>query len=128
MKIFNIKVQKSYIISSILLLVIGCAVTASAWASLQADFTGRWKTNYGSLTLRQSADGSVSGQYNNGGTIGDINGSVSGNVLSGNWTENDGNGVVKFTLSDDGRSFKGRWSRHSGEGEPGGLWNGNKTR
>jgi hypothetical protein len=101
-------------------------VIPSISAAPSTGFTGKWKTNYGTMTLRQDDSGNVTGQYNNGGTIGDINGSVSSGVLTGTWTENGADGNLKFSLSADGSTFKGSWNRTSGKGEPGGVWNGTK--
>jgi hypothetical protein len=78
------------------------------------------------MFLRQADDGTITGQYNNGGTIGDIDGTVSNNVLNGTWKENGGGGNIKLTLAADGGSFSGSWSRTSGKGNPGGVWNGHK--
>lgn len=116
-----------YLAGSVLMLaVIGLAMVNDVAAALAATFTGRWKTNYGSMTLRQDNDGNVTGQYKNGSVIGDINGQVSGRVLIGTWTENSAHGDLKFTITADGYSFNGSWNRKSGEGEPGGVWNGTR--
>ncbi len=48
------------------------------------DVTGTWDTRWGTMTLRQSDDGQVTGTYDDGGTI---EGAVSGAVLTGYWTE-----------------------------------------
>lgn len=91
-----------------------------------ANFTGKWKTNYGTMTLRQTSDGSVTGQYDNAGTIGDIGGSASGAQLKGTWADASGKGRITFNLSADGNSFTGKWGRSEGKGEAGGDWNGQR--
>jgi MscS family membrane protein len=107
----------------IVTMVILSAGAVSSLGSVAPSFTGKWNTSYGTMTLRVDQD-VVTGQYDNGGTIGDINGNVQGNVLKGTWTDKSGNGYVKFTLSSDGHSFKGNWGRSKGDGNAGGEWNG----
>ncbi len=48
----------------------------------------------------------VSGSFGNGGSI---DGTVSGNTLSGTWSYNGGNGSFSATLAPDGQSFVGTW-------------------
>lgn len=125
----TLRKQRRYVISSLFLLAIFTSLASlpKISAAVFASFSGQWKTNYGTMFLRQGGDGKVTGQYNNGGTIGDIDGSVSNNVLTGTWTENQGNGQIKFVLANDGSSFTGSWNRAAGKGEPGGSWNGHRT-
>lgn len=121
--------KRRYMLGSMLAFgLLGLTKGVPVSAAIAGSFSGQWKTNYGTMTLRQDDNGNVTGQYNNGGTIGDINGSVSGSVLTGTWTENGAGGNLKFTITDGGGSFKGSWNRTSGKGEPGGVWNGTKTK
>jgi hypothetical protein len=78
----------------------------------------RWHTNFGEMVLEFSGD-RVSGEYEHDG--GRIEGILSGRVITGTWSEspsyappNDA-GQFEFTLSEDGRSFTGRW-RYDSEG------------
>ena len=48
----------------------------------------------------------VSGSFGNGGSI---DGTVSGNTLTGTWSYNGGNGSFSTTLAPDGQSFVGTW-------------------
>lgn len=54
---------------SVLLLVLLSSLVSDAFA--QPNFTGKWQTTYGVMTLRQTGDNRVTGQYDNGGTIGE---------------------------------------------------------
>jgi hypothetical protein len=75
-------------------------------------YQGKWDTKYGLLLLEES-EKKVDGSYSlNGGRI---RGTIRGNNLIGKWSQkpsysepNDA-GDVEFRLSDDGKSFKGRW-------------------
>jgi hypothetical protein len=90
-----------------------------------ANFAGQWNlttngTSTYALTLAQTGF-SVTGTY--AGSAGALSGTVSGNVLTGTWTEQVGRGNFAFTLSAGGNSFTGTWSCTSGcTGS--GNWNG----
>jgi len=73
-----------------------------------ATFAGSWVHNFGSMTLNQSG-ASVSGTYYNAfaDSNGTIDGTLSGNTLSGNWHINGGTGTIQWTLS--GQTFTGTW-------------------
>ncbi len=86
----------------------------NAWITVAAarGFQGSWTTNYGPMTLRIAGD-KVTGQYDNKGTVGDLRGTVNGNVVQGQWSDNQyGKGFFQFMLSPDGRSFSGNWTQH----------------
>jgi hypothetical protein len=75
--------------------------------------TGRWKTNWGEMTLTQTANNKVTGQYTHDN--GKIEGTIYGNSFSGRWSEsptyqdpNDG-GLVELNFRPDCMSFTGRW-------------------
>lgn len=79
--------------------------------AVAAGFQGSWKTNYGPMTIRV-VRGSVTGQYDYQGTIGDLRGIVDGHILQGRWSDNkSGKGSFQFVLSPDGRSFRGSWTQ-----------------
>jgi len=78
-------------------------------------WAGTWRSPEGTLRLSQTGD-HVSGTYdwNNGGVV---DGTVSGNILSGTWTDNNHNsGVLRLSLTSDQKSFSGTrtWNGRSG--------------
>ena len=81
-------------------------------------FTGTWSAEaQGSgytFVLNQNGN-TVSGNYSGGdGSNGQLNGSVSGNVLRFTWQQTDGvSGSGKFALSSDGNSFDGSYTRRA---------------
>jgi hypothetical protein len=97
-------------------------VTTGIWA-------GNWDSNWGDMALTQNGN-QVTGSYTH--DSGQIVGTISGNTLSGTWSEspsytppNDAGDFI-FTLSADGQSFTGDWRYDStGSWESGG-WTGNK--
>lgn len=78
---------------------------ATGWA-------GTWDTNWGTMVLTQTGD-QVSGTYT--WDSGQINGTISGNVLTGTWAEAptynppDDAGDVVLTISPDGQTLSGQW-------------------
>ena len=75
-------------------------------------WAGMWDTNFGTMTLTQTGT-TVSGSYTY--QDGKVDGTVSGNVLQGTWSEAPraslrDRGSFRFTLSADGRSFTGEWN------------------
>jgi hypothetical protein len=88
-------------------------------------WTGQWKTNWGDMTLTQTG-AKVTGTYTF--DSGKIEGTVSGNTLTGTWSESPSYapprdaGEVEFVMSADGKSFSGKW-RYGSEGDWGG-WDG----
>ncbi len=81
---------------------------------ITADFSGSWYSYWGSnpdarvpMNLVQNGV-EVVGSYEYQG--GRIEGTVTGNVLSGTWSQTNGsNGYVELTLNDNGTQFSGRW-------------------
>lgn len=76
------------------------------------DCTGRWKTNWGEMTLDHVGE-KVTGSYTH--DKGKIEGIMSGNSFSGTWSEapsyqgpNDA-GLVELNFKEDCKSFTGRW-------------------
>ena len=92
-------------------------------------WSGTWSTTFGTMVLSQTGS-NVSGSYTH--DSGQIVGTVSGNVLTGTWSEaptyspaNNDAGDVELTLSPDGNSFTGYW-RHGSSGGWYSYWNGTK--
>jgi hypothetical protein len=90
-------------------------------------FGGKWKTNWGAMTLSNGGSGSYTHDK------GKITGSVTGKTLKGTWSEapsysppNDAGDVV-FTLSNDGSSFSGRW-RYGSKGNWKSDWKGTRVK
>ena len=79
---------------------------------LSYEWSGTWSTTYGMMHLTQTGN-QVTGtyDYNNG----HITGTVSGDVLTGTWSEAptynvpDHAGDFQFTMSSDGKTFHGSW-------------------
>jgi hypothetical protein len=93
--------------------------------------TGKWKTNWGEMTLTQTADNKVTGQYTHDN--GKIEGTISGNSFSGRWSEsptyqdpNDG-GLVELEFKEDCLSFTGRWKYGTTGDWKENDWSGEKT-
>ncbi|MFI4974481.1 MAG: hypothetical protein ACHP84_08085 [Caulobacterales bacterium] len=95
-------------------------------------FAGTWDTTYNTMTLRQT-NAHVEGDYafDDGHIVGDQR----GRVLTGYWTQSTAGqscatsrmggqywGAVVFTLSPDGKSFRGRWGYCGGR--PTRAWSG----
>jgi beta-lactam-binding protein with PASTA domain len=90
-------------------------------------FDGRWQTNYGVMTLAQSGN-SVSGTYDWRDQNSSISGTVSGNVLSGSYSQpwhSDPrwqSGDVEFTLN--GEAWQATRCTDAYDGNCGGSWSG----
>ncbi len=86
---------------------------------------GEWSTNWGDMVLTQTGS-KVSGTYTH--DQGKISGTVSGNTLTGTWSESPSYsppgdaGEVELVMSEDGKSFTGKW-RYGSEGSWG-SWDG----
>jgi len=87
---------------------------------------GTWSTTYGMMIWTQTGN-QVSGNYEH--SNGHITGTVSGNVLTGTWSEApsyappDNAGDVQLTISPDGKTFTGGW-RFDSSGSWTMNWNG----
>ena len=88
---------------------------------------GEWDSNWGKMILTQNGS-IVTGTYTHDN--GRINGTISGNVFTGTWSEsasysppNDA-GDMELTMAADGKSFSGKW-RYGSEGSWG-NWEGGK--
>ena len=102
---------------------------ASPMAVGACDWTGTWNTVWGSLSSQmhlQQTGNRVTGTYE--WDNGKIEGLVSGNTLTGTWSEAPSHsppgdaGDFEFTISPDCSSFTGRWRYGSAGGW--GEWNG----
>lgn len=97
-------------------------------ADLPCLWMGTWQTNFGDVSLEQSGD-VVQGTYTH--SDGKISGQVKGKKLVGTWSElptynpPDDAGDFEFTMSEDCKSFQGRWRYGSAGGWN--TWNGKRT-
>ena len=108
-------------------------VFASKLTPTANTFSGTWTTKWstgGSATMTLTQSGSaVTGTYTH--DSGQIQGTVTGGVLSGTWSEaptrqpDADAGEITFTLSADGHSFTGAW--HYGSSGATYGWNGTCT-
>jgi hypothetical protein len=88
------------------------------------DFSGTYDTAYGPMTLTRTGN-TVRGNYGpeeveDSNTI---EGTVTGNVLTGRWRQPDSRGTFRFTLSKAGRGFTGTFTT-DGDRSGRGQWNG----
>jgi hypothetical protein len=118
-------------------LVAGCTIPGSASASkgspavvpAPTPWTGSWDSSWGVMELTQNGD-KVTGTYPH--DTGKITGTVSGNTLTGTWSESPSYSPPKdagdfvITLAGDGESFTGNWRYGSGTGKWDGTWNAKK--
>lgn len=117
-----------FIVVLILALCLGTGlspVQAAATDLGTYSWAGEWTTSWGDMTLTQTGS-KVTGTYTY--DQGKISGTVSGNILTGTWSEapsyappHDA-GEVEFVMSEDGKSFTGKW-RYGSEGDWG-NWDG----
>jgi hypothetical protein len=102
--------------------------TLNCGSAQTGGWAGTWDTSWGTMVLTQAGD-SVSGTYT--WDSGHIEGSVTGNVFSGLWSEApsynlpDDAGTVVLTLSPDGNSITGNW-RYGLSGAWDGSWTGTR--
>jgi len=107
-----------------------CARSITEPVPALTSFNGTWKTNWGTMDLRQGGL-SVSGAYTH--DKGKITGFVEGNVMTGTWSESPTYGPdhdagdLELVLSEDGQSFSGRW-RYGSKGGWSGSWNGTRVK
>jgi len=99
--------------------------TPAATPTAPCSWTGAWNTNFNEMRLTQAGN-SVTGDYDyDGGTI---TGTVSGDTLTGTWSEvpppSDAGGFV-FTMSPDCQSWSGTWGNGSDSGPA--SWQGTRA-
>lgn len=98
-------------------------------AAPAGDWTGHWDTNFGEMCLTQVGN-QVTGSYahDNGRFVG----TVSGNILTGTWSEEPSYkppkdaGDAELTLSADGSSLTGRWRYGSSGDWSNDSWDGER--
>jgi len=73
------------------------------------------------MNLQQNGP-SVSGTYKH--SDGRIEGTISGNTLTGTWTQSNGKGRIVFVFTPDASVFTGKWGYD--DAEPSGQWNGKR--
>lgn len=148
----HIPARFSIFIGMLLLAVSG--ISNSYAQAPTVDFGGTWNTVTSKgkkivLTLRSTRRTAVTGTYARNGltarltqpeasfvtasyaaepvvqSISSIEGTVTDKVLRFKWVEDGGRGAGKFTMSPDGRSFQGTFSRTDNPDDTsGGTWNG----
>jgi len=97
----------------------------SAVLAQNCNWAGTWNTGWTGqsnsqnvmMVLQQSGD-VVTGTYDHDN--GRIEGTISGNLLTGTWTQSATSGTIQFQLVDDCDSFDGSWRFGSS-----GSWEGN---
>ncbi|MEM9840661.1 MAG: M12 family metallopeptidase [Pseudomonadota bacterium] len=93
---------------------------AFSWAAA-ADFSGTYTSTFGELRLHHVGD-FVIGDYADRGVM---VGKVSGNAVSGGFTNGTGAGTFAFRWADDSKGFTGTYKY--GETNAGSPWNGQRT-
>ncbi len=115
--------RKVYSVSFFLVVLPAFFVAASLPAFAGCTWSGRYNTNFGSMSLNQSGS-SVNGSYKY--KNGKISGSVSGNDLKGSWTQQGGSGWFRFTMDSSCNGFHGAWGYS--QGTTMGGWGGDRAR
>ncbi len=96
--------------------------------SSSCSWTGTWETNWGPMELQQTGN-AVTGTYTH--DQGRIQFTVSDNETTGTWSEapsyspTHDAGDVELVMSEDCRSFSGKW-RYGSEGDWSGDWTGTR--
>jgi hypothetical protein len=93
------------------------AATADTGLSWTVTWDTDWETGTARMVLVQTGN-QVTGRYDF--REGVVIGTVSGNILSGTWTEYDDSGTFEFILAGDGQSFSGIWNDEN-------VWSGTRT-
>jgi hypothetical protein len=104
----------------------------SAVLAQNCNWAGTWNTGWTGqsnsqnvmMVLQQSGD-VVTGTYDHDN--GRIEGTISGNLLTGTWTQSATSGTIQFQLADDCDSFDGSW-RFGSSGDWEGNWVGTRIR
>jgi hypothetical protein len=85
--------------------------------------TGNYTTNQGDLSLEQTGE-NVNGKYSKTGVL---EGSISGNVITGIWKNSGKEGLFEFVFSDH-LSFKGKYKIGTEQGNMRSKWDGQITK
>lgn len=106
------------------LAIVGTQGARPAAAQAGCNWSGTWNTDFNKMQLQQSGT-SVTGTYEwDGGRL--LNANVQGDILQGNWVENDGGrGSFAFRIYDGCTKFTGQWNYDQ---SPNSLspWNGTR--
>lgn len=73
---------------------------------------GEWSTSEAPMKLTQNGE-KVTGTYDF--KDGKISGTISGDKLTGTWTQSNTYGDFEFIMSDNGKSFKGNWRYYNSD-------------
>ena len=112
----------------VLTILFVCSLAAQP-VSAACVWTGTWDTNWGTMTVDQKGE-TITGTYEHDN--GRITGRVVGNMIIGTWSEApgynppDNAGDFQLTISDDCRSFDGKWKYGSRQGSWDGEWYGHR--
>ncbi len=96
------------------------------------NWKGAWQTNWGEnealMSILTFDDNSVSGTYEHkqGEISGEYKEKDGKSFLEGTWEQYDGKGWFVFTMSENGKYFKGEWG-DAGDKSSKGNWNGTKV-
>jgi len=89
------------------------------------NWTGKWRTNFGELTLKENGN-TVMGNYSNKGLInGKIIQNGTENILEGLFTNDSRQGFFKFIKN--GNSFEGKWKWETDTNWNSTAWNGERS-
>lgn len=122
------RISSPYTLMTMLSILLFFAIAAHT-TSAACIWTGTWETNWGTMTLDQKGE-SLSGTYEHDN--GRITGRVVGNMIIGRWSEApgynppDSAGDFQIVISDDCRSFDGKWKYGSRQGSWDGEWYGHR--
>jgi len=109
--------------------VIGDGIPSEPEPFKPIDVKGRWKSNFGTMVLKQSGS-KVEGKYTH--DKGKIEGTLKGNILTCRWSEapsympKHDAGDCRLIFSPDGKSFTGKWRYGFGGSSWDGSWEGEK--
>ena len=107
----------------VFLVVSGALAQNCNWAGTwNTGWTGQSNSQNVEMVLQQSGD-VVIGTYDY--DVGQIKGTISGNVLTGTWTQSATSGTIQLQLADDCNSFDGSWRFGSSSGWEG-DWSGTR--
>jgi hypothetical protein len=113
-----------------LVFVLFLSILQSNVYAQEYSWAGEWNSNWGKMVFTQSGN-VVTGTYTH--DSGKLTGTISGNKLIGTWSEagtyappNDA-GDVELTMSEDGKSFTGKWRYGSTGNYNSSSWTGTRT-
>lgn len=102
-------------------LIFYCFCILFSFSVSAQNIDGVYSTDFNEMSLQQSGN-RVTGTYKHAG--GTIDGTLSGNTLTGWWYQNNAKGRFVFVFNYNFSSFAGKWSYN--EAEPSSEWNGTK--